>query len=470
MDNIVLFIFRRDFRVHDNTSWNQCVEYSTKNKTKILPIFLVDKQQADKKKNSYFSNSSFQFLHESLQDLNSSHLFDKLCILKNESFLKYVLDNSKVKVVALFTNKDYTPYATYRDKHIEDLCTKNNILFFTQEDYTLLPSLNDVSSNTGSRYSVFTPFYNKASTITVKKPLTTSFDKKMLYSLKSNDHLSNYYHKQTLHQKGGRKHALQHIQSIMDIKNYHNTRDFPSLVNSTSMISAYLKYGCISARELYWIVDKMKLKSKEYKKQIYWRDFYAYIAYHHSHVLQGMIPNNSTKRNGNLREYDIKWKNNKKFFESWCLGKTGVPFVDAGMRQLNSMNYMHNRLRMVTSMFLMKDLHIDWRWGEEYFASKLVDYDPASNNGGWQWSAGTGTDYQNYYRIFNPYTQSKRFDKDTEYIKKWIPELSSVPSKDIHDWENKHTNYPNIYMKPMIIHDIQRKIALKEVYYKPNKK
>ena len=192
---------------------------------------------------------------------------------------------------------------------------------------------------------------------------------------------------------------------------YHKHRDYPAL-DSTTKLSAYIKFGCVSIREVYYNYHK----NRSLLRELIWREFYANIMYYFPHV----IGSNFKKK------YDkIKWSNNKDWFDKWCKGQTGYALVDAGMNQLNTTGWMHNRVRMVVAMFLTKDLLIDWRWGEKYFATKLVDYDPASNNGGWQWSASTGTDAQPYFRIFNPEIQTKKYDKNYDYIKKWNPEYKS---------------------------------------------
>jgi len=199
---------------------------------------------------------------------------------------------------------------------------------------------------------------------------------------------------------------------------YSKTRDYPVL-DKTTRLSAYIKFGCVSIREVYYNYKNVK----ELQRELLWREFYANILYYFPHVLG----------NAFKEQYDnVKWTNNKEWFKRWCQGKTGYAMVDAGMAQLNKTGWMHNRLRMITAMFLTKDLLIDWRWGEKYFATKLVDYDPASNNGGWQWSASTGTDSQPYFRIFNPDLQLKRYDKDYEYIRTWIPAFETEPKMVDH--------------------------------------
>jgi deoxyribodipyrimidine photo-lyase len=221
------------------------------------------------------------------------------------------------------------------------------------------------------------------------------------------------------------------------------------------MLSAYNKFGCISIRELHEIIVSKLGKSNKLYTQLYWRDFYYNIAYEYGYVFGKAFREKYNK---------LKWDNNNKLFEKWMKGETGVPIIDAGMRQLNTTGFMHNRLRMMVSMYLTKDLLIDWRWGEKYFATQLIDYDPAQNNGGWQWSASTGTDSQPYFRIFNPYTMTGKVDPDGEYIKTWLPEMKDVEPYDLSKWDNvKVRNKYNIsgYPKePIVDHKESREMVL----------
>jgi deoxyribodipyrimidine photo-lyase len=243
---------------------------------------------------------------------------------------------------------------------------------------------------------------------------------------------------------GGRKLALSRLKTTTS--SYPKDRN--DLSNQTSLLGAYIKFGCVSIREVYYAF----IKNKPFIRQLYWRDFYANILLAYPRVL-----GRSLKPNYN----SIKWKTNKKWFIAWCEGKTGFPLVDSGMRQLNATGYMHNRARLVTMCFLIKTLLLDWRLGEQYFASKLVDYDPANNNGNIQWIMGGGADSQPYYRIFNPWLQSKEHDPDCLYIKKWVTELKDVEPKQIHTWYLNYTN--DTYIKPICDYKEQTKKVL-ELY------
>ena len=223
---------------------------------------------------------------------------------------------------------------------------------------------------------------------------------------------------------------------------------------STSHLSAYIKFGCLSIREVYWAIIDSLGKENKLIEQLFWREFYFYISYYFPQVLKG--------KNYNPKYDNIKWIKNNNLFLKWCNGETGYPVVDAGIRELNKTGYMHNRARLITSNFLNRMLGMDWRLGEKYFAIKLTDYDPSVNNGNWQWIASTGTDPKPYFqRLFNPIIQSEKFDKKAEYIKKWIPELKDIPPKDIHNWNTKFKNYENIYLNPIVEYKDAREKSVK---------
>jgi deoxyribodipyrimidine photo-lyase len=239
--------------------------------------------------------------------------------------------------------------------------------------------------------------------------------------------------------------------------NYDNERN--DLKKETTHLSAYIKFGCVSIREVYYKILLKLGKSNGLINELIWRDFYMNITYYYPKILQGQI--SIKKKNQPLKDkYKIiKWSKNNKFYKKWCNGETGFPIVDAAMTQLNTTGYMHNRCRMIVACFLCKDLLLDWRLGEKYFATKLVDYDPMSNSGGWQWSSSVGADSQPYFRIFNPWAQQIKFDPECKYIKKWLPILSECPVNHIHKWYEYHNNY-DVYCKPIVDHDIMRKKAL----------
>jgi deoxyribodipyrimidine photo-lyase len=251
--------------------------------------------------------------------------------------------------------------------------------------------------------------------------------------------------------RGGRTEGLKRLRLIDGMTSYKADRDIPAL-GATTMLSAHHKFGTISIRETYWRAAEAFGVSCHLISELYWRDFFTHIAWHFPHVFKGAF----------RPEYNaLEWNRSKKDFQRWCEGKTGFPIVDAGMRQMNETGYMHNRVRMIVASFLVKDLHINWQRGEKYFAQKLLDYDPAVNNGNWQWAASTGCDAQPYFRIFNPWLQQKKFDPDAEYIKRWVPELKNVSVKDIHQGYKPNLFSDVKYPEPMVDHAAERQETLK---------
>ena len=409
MTEINIFLFRRDFRIVDNLALNKLID-ECGNKG-IYPMFIFNPKQIYAKNNQYFSNNCVQFMIESLDSLDQ-HI--DVNYYEGDDIEVLTKLSKKYKINSIAYNKDYSPFAIKRDGIIEAWAKSKEIRIITAEDYTLYP-MGTILNNKNEPYQVFTPFYKKSLLIKVKAPeppIVKHINVIGIKNIKKFDKHKYYVVNDDLAVRGGRENALERFKNIMT--DYAKVRDYPAL-DKTTKLSAYIKFGCVSIREVYFNYNKVK----ELQRELVWREFYANILYYFPYVL-----GNSFKE-----KYDnIEWTNNKEWFKKWCQGKTGYAMVDAGMSQLNKTGWMHNRLRMITAMFLTKDLLIDWRWGEKYFATKLVDYDPASNNGGWQWSASTGTDAQPYFRIFNPDLQLKRYDKDYEYIRTWIPtyELDAV--------------------------------------------
>jgi deoxyribodipyrimidine photo-lyase len=488
---VAVFFFRRDLRIHDNTALNEAVRHCEDTGRKLLIVFAFDPVQVDPKKNPYHSSNAVRFMVESLLDLHDSIRGEggHIIFFRGDSinFMETLTkDTPAIRVQAVFWNMDYTPFALRRDSTLADWCRFRGraIDCFPSEDYTLHP-IDAIKTGNGRAYKMFSPFHRKAKSMSNPlRPTTVSEGppsktikalKKVSYgivlqnpdSILNRDTLSKmadgrdttyrqYMPSLSLSPllRGGRGKALDILDGIVKgrYKQYRRTRDHPRNSEGTTKMSPYLKFGCVSIREMYWAVRTTYGPKHELLTQLYWKEFYANITFHYGHVLRGMLRpkhgnapmRRSLEKKGHRSV--IKWRSmrrpaTKRDFERWCRGETGFPFVDAGMRELNETGYMHNRLRMVTSTFLMKDLHIDWRHGERYFATRLVDYDPASNNGGWQWSAGTGSDSQPYFRIFNPWTQAKRFDNDCLYIKKWVPELLDIPNKDVIQWNKSYRKY-----------------------------
>jgi deoxyribodipyrimidine photo-lyase len=528
-----IFIFRRDLRLKDNTALINAL-YSSNSvycffildsnillsnslySSFYLPIdpnLLLKRQQR--------RIHLLRFLKESLLDLQKQ--FDELDIEKEKevgegnfsisskltfllgdpvSTIKKIIQADK-QIEAVFVNRDYSPFSIERDRSIKEICKSINIEFIECPDI-LINEPEEILNSTNEPFKVFSHYYNKA----IEKPLKkeSSFDiKKYKINIISFDNNNS--------------RVLKNINSIKRINNLEKffsqiiNEHFPAINNTTSLsaptqllligtrkkyrelisvlkykfnkdnkqkeyinlldntashLSPYLKFGICSIREVYSAIQNELGFNHHLLRQLYWRDFYVYIGFHFPFVFHSPFQERYRKSKTNV----IQWKNDPREFELWCNGKTGFPIVDAGMRELNETGYMHNRVRLITASFLVKDLHIDWRYGERYFALKLVDYDTSINNGNWQWVASTGCDAQPFFRIFNPWLQQKKFDPNCNYIKKWIPELKEIPVNLIHEWYNtvnstidKSTKLSLIenYPKPIVEH--QKEIIITRELY-----
>jgi deoxyribodipyrimidine photo-lyase len=447
--SLSLFIFRRDLRVDDNTALNLAMD----NSDKVIPCFIFDPRLADEKR-KYFNHNAFQFLLECLEDLKqqldskNGKLFFFSGLPEN-----VIMDiTEKHGIDAVFFNKDYTPFSRNRDDVILKACETSGIDLVSCQD-SLLHEPGTVLTNEGKTYSVFSQFFKKASKKEIPLPETTEGGKFYSGNLTASQvGLSDFSIdiNPSLFTKGGRTHALSILQDISEFRNYDNERDYPSITGTTGL-SAHNKLGTISIREFYHYVENELGRDHTLINELHWRDFFTHIAVAHPYVFKGSL----------RKKFDsLSWSDDKKLFDAWCKGKTGFPIVDAGMRELNTTGYMHNRVRMIVSSFLVKDLHIDWKWGERYFASRLVDYDPCVNNGNWQWAASTGADSQPYFRIFNPWLQQKKFDPDCLYIKKWLPELEGLSAKVIHSMDKEQQLIGLDYPLPVVDHSKERNVAL----------
>lgn len=449
-----LFLFRRDLRLGDNTGLHEAGALSKE----VIPGFIIDSRQT--KPHPYRSETGLLFLLKSLEELDEvlqekkSHLFVWEGVA--ELILQEIIQETKIE--AIFINKDYTPFSITRDQKIEGLCKKMGISFHAYDDALLHPP-GAVVKDDGKPYTVYSPFMRKSRTLPVARP---RYDKHISFfegSYTSESSLNILRDRTTvqyehLRVQGGRKEGLKLLKDATTLTEYKETRNIPS-IEGTTFLSAHHKFGTISIRESYHAIADALGVSHSLINELYWRDFFTHIAYFFPHVFGASFH----------KVYDkLSWSKNSKHLEAWKNGKTGFPLVDAGMRELNATGYMHNRVRMVTASFLVKDLHIDWREGEKYFAQKLVDYDPAVNNGNWQWAASTGCDAQPYFRIFNPWLQQKTYDPDCMYIKKWIPELGGLSTKEIHEWYKGKTLLTSTsYPTPIVDHAAESKKA-KERY------
>lgn len=406
MKKVSLFWFRRDLRLDDNAG----LYHALKSNVPVLPIFIFDKHILDKLEDK--KDKRVEFIHSAITDL-SSQLKDlgssiKVFYSTPEKVFKELVKEYDIQ--AVYTNHDYEPYATERDLAIKEILSKNKIEFKTYKDQCIFEK-NEVTKDDGKPYTVFTPYSRKW------KLRLTDYQIKPYPNKK---YFSNFlktisFEIPSLKKMGFEKTDLEVPSKTISksiVTHYKEQRDFPA-IKGTSRLSIHLRFGTVSIRAL---VKQALVLNETWLNELIWRDFYMTILYHFPHAAK-----NSFKPH-----YDrIAWRNNETEFKAWCEGKTGFPIVDAGMHELNTTGFMHNRVRMIVASFLVKDLLIDWRWGEAYFAQKLLDFDLSANNGGWQWAAGSGCDSAPYFRVFNPTEQTKKFDPKYEYIKKWVPEFNT---------------------------------------------
>lgn len=420
---MVIFWHRRDLRINDNAGLYKAL----KTNKSVQPIFIFDKTILEELPKD---DQRVLFIHQTIAQLKKEYqkAGSDLWVFYGKPLTVFQELHKRNMFEKVYVNRDYEPYAKERDQTIFDYLEKNKIEFIGAKDHVIFEK-NEVLKDDGSPYKVFTPYMKKWKekcrpfylksypTVDYLKSLKSS-DKTVLIPLEEMEFVN--------------KQKVNFPDAAVDkkiIKNYHETRDYPALKGTTRM-SLHLRFGTVSIRAL----ARIAKANEKYLNELIWRDFYQMIIYHFpASISKAFKP-----------EYDkIEWLNNEIHFKAWCEGKTGYPIVDAGMRELNQTGFMHNRVRMIVASFLTKHLLIDWRWGEAYFAEKLLDYELASNVGGWQWAASSGVDAQPYFRIFNPYSQAEKFDKDKKYIKKWVPE-----------WES--SDYP----RPIIEHKAARERAL----------
>jgi deoxyribodipyrimidine photo-lyase len=430
---ISVFWFRRDLRLDDNAG----LYHALKAGLPVLPLFIFDIEILEKlndraDKRVLFIHQEIERLSSELKKYNSSILVE---YGKPIEVWQKVL--KKYNVQSVFTNHDYEPYAIRRDNSIAAFVESADATFNTYKDQVIFEK-NEVLKDDGKPYTVFTPYSRKW------KSILNSFYAKSYPTLNYSD---NFFKTDTLSvpslaAMGFQETEFEFPERIVKndiIKQYSDNRNFPG-INGTSKLGVHLRFGTLSVRKLLaYALDR----NETFVNELVWRDFYHQILWHFPYV----------EKRAFKPEYDnIRWVNNEEHFKAWCKGETGYPLVDAGMRELNETGYMHNRVRMVVASFLTKHLLIDWRWGEAYFAEKLLDFDLAANNGGWQWAAGSGTDAAPYFRVFNPALQLEKFDKDLVYVKKWVPEYGTAK-----------------YASPIVVHDEARKKCL-QVYGETLKK
>ncbi|MDA8576615.1 DNA photolyase family protein [Schleiferiaceae bacterium] len=423
---VTLFWFRRDLRLEDNAGLLKAL----KSEAPVVPIFIFDPTILSKLEDT--KDARVSFLHERLQALKNQlqDLGSDLLVFYDEPLQCMRELMSRFEVTGLYFNRDYEPYARKRDKMVYDYFESLNVPCIGAKDHVLFEK-NEVVKADGTPYLVYSP-YAKA----WKKLCTANH-------FKANPTI-DYFHSFFKSQEFTELISLQEMGfeptniaipsaaiSKEIINNYDSTRNFPALKKGTTRLGIHLRFGTISIRELARLGERT---NETFLNELIWRDFFQMALYY--------FPDSRSK--AIKPKYDlIPWSNNEEHFAAWCKGKTGYPIVDAGMRELNATGFMHNRVRMIVASFLTKHLLIDWRWGEAYFASKLLDFDLASNIGGWQWASGSGLDAAPYFRVFNPTSQLEKFDKDLTYVNRWVPELQT-----------------KLYPKPIVEHKWARERCL----------
>jgi deoxyribodipyrimidine photo-lyase len=419
-----IFWFRRDLRLDDNAGLFLALQQIDE----VLPIFIFDTTILNQLPKD---DARVTFIHEQLEHIQKqlTSIGKSLAVFHGTPRAIFEKITTEQNITSVYTNTDYEPYARKRDLDLYQLFKEKGIDFITCKDQVIFEK-NEVTKDDGLPYVVYTPYSKKWKECFKNSALPTYASDSYLDKIAPHN-----YPFLNLHEIGFEKSQITVTPFDVSenlIHNYEATRNFPAL-NQTSFLGIYLRFGAVSIRKM--VAKAIQDKNETFWNELIWREFFMQILWHFPH----------TKSSSFRPKYDaIAWDNNEELFKKWCAGKTGYPFVDAGMRELNATGHMHNRVRMIVASFLCKHLLIDWRWGETYFATKLLDYEQASNVGNWQWAAGSGVDAAPYFRIFNPTEQIKKFDKDLKYIKKWIPELET-----------------DLYPKPIVDHKEARERCLR---------
>ncbi|WP_422103889.1 cryptochrome/photolyase family protein [Winogradskyella sp.] len=425
---INIFWFRRDLRLEDNVG----LFHALNGEHPVLAVFIFDTEILDQLPKD---DARVNFIHDSLlkmrQKLQDEH-GSSLALYHGKPIDIYKQLIQEYRIATVYTNHDYEPYATLRDTEIGEFLESNGITFKTFKDQVIFEK-DEIVKKDGHPYVVYTPYmrtWKAGFKHSEFKFYPSEAHLERLLKTKDLPHLSL----SDIGFESGSQSVLPYTVNPKLIQDYEATRNFPAK-DATSRLGPHLRFGTVSIRKM--VEKAIAEKNEIFWQELIWREFFMQILWHFPH----------TKDQAFKPKYDrIQWRNNEVEFKLWCEGKTGYPLVDAGMRQLNETGFMHNRVRMLVGSFLCKHLLIDWRWGEAYFAQKLHDYEMASNVGNWQWVAGSGVDAAPYFRIFNPTSQIQKFDKNLEYIKKWVPDFQELT-----------------YPRPIVDHKMARERCL-EVY------
>jgi deoxyribodipyrimidine photo-lyase len=434
MSKISLFWFRRDLRLEDNRGLFSALEAGFP----VLPLFIFDSNILNNLSDK--ADARVSFIYNQVESLKEKieKLGGRFYVDYGDPFKIIERITNELPIKNVFTNKDYESYALQRDHSIKDFLEARNITFHLSKDHVIFEEREILSKSAGTPYTVFTPYSKtwkeklKSEMLEGKNSPLFAYNSEGLLqgNLSSNVAVPDFPLLEFMNFQPSKMDIPSREINLKIIENYSENRDYPAKVG-TSRLGIHLRFGTIGIREL---ARKILNLNETFLNELIWRDFYAQILFNFPHV----------EKNAFRSNYDlIKWRNNLEDFKKWASGQTGFPLVDAGMRELNATGFMHNRVRMLTASFLTKNLLIDWRWGEKYFADKLLDFDLASNNGGWQWAAGSGTDAAPYFRIFSPEAQMLKFDSQYQYIKRWVPEFGT----------------PH-YVKPMIDSKLSKDLCL----------
>lgn len=457
---VVIALFQRSLRLADNKVWNNAIQLAYANNALVLPLFNFDPNQIQN--NIFRSDNAIQFMLQCLKEMdNELQVMGSMLYTSQMPFDQLLpMLTQQVQVFAISYSKDHTPYAKKREEILLNQCRNYNVLAFACEDYTLFP-IEKYNNKAGTTYHVFGPYYRHVIQMLQESsswyPQYIEVNPNYLVYANNVKSIHGYYDMTNIKYQfnehaaeiGGRKRGADKLHNIAYFVNYADTRDTLSL--PTTQLSAHIKFGTVSMRECAAAISQKLSYDHELLRQLLWHDYFAAIL-DDSEIFNTLGDGNFTGLT--FKGYDIQnWNTNRQMFDAWCQGKTGFPIVDAAMRQLNVSGYMHNRTRMIVANFLTTICRINWRWGEWYFATKLIDYDPASNNGNWQDNNNIGVTNHRYFQTFNLIDQVRKFDPDLTYIRRWLPEIAHLTNQEIL--------YPSVgqYYTPIIDYAVAKDSA-----------
>ena len=448
-----IFIFRRDYRLRDNIGLMEALKTSKQ----VIPIFIFTPEQLVK--NPYKSDNCVQFMMESLDDLDKDlkSKGSKIWYFygKPHDVVKSIIKSDK-DIEGLYVNLDFTPYSKKRDAEIEKVCEQEGVEFHSIEDLTMYP-IGSIRTGNDEVYSKFTPYYNKTKKIKVPEPINNNYSNYYSNRNKIKGEFKGkkekfYKENKNIAVHGGRDNALKILANIKNFKDYNQTRDCLNI--PTTRLSAYIKFGCVSIREVYHKIKEKLGTKNELIKQLHWREFY----YNVTDAYPNTLSDDWKKKNFKEQYSKVPWitvdkasTKQKEMFEKWKKGESGIPLIDASMREIRESGFMHNRGRLLVGNFLIKNMFFHWAEGEKYFSQMLCDLDIPNNTQNWLWLSSAGADSVPYFRTFNVWTQAERYDPNCEYIKKWVPELKDVENEHILKWYKYYDQYPDVdYPEPML--------------------